>query len=194
VLPVNGVTHTVKRGDNIITIAQRYRTEANKILSHNNLSPNDIIGIGDVLVIPDGRPHVPISPSVTPSAPIHSLANISGYFGLPSRGRITQGLHLYNAVDVGGSNYCNTPIYASAAGTVITSKTSGWNGGYGKYIKISHPNSTVTLYAHNSQNLVSSGQYVSKGQIIALMGATGRTTGCHVHFETRGARNPFVAY
>lgn len=194
VLPVDGVTHTIKRGDNITSIAQFYKTEANKILSYNYLSSSDIINIGDVLIIPDGRPHIPINPSITPSTPIHSLANISGYFGLPARGRITQGLHLYNAVDIGGNNYCNTPIYASSAGTIITSKTSGWNGGYGQYIKIAHPNSTVTLYAHNSQNLVSSGQQVSKGQTIALMGATGRTTGCHVHFEVRGARNPFTVY
>jgi murein DD-endopeptidase MepM/ murein hydrolase activator NlpD len=84
-----------------------------------------------------------------------------------------------------------TPIRASAAGTVIVSKTGGWHGGYGNYVIISHSNGTQTLYAHTQKNFVSVGDSVEQGQLIARVGNTGNSTGPHVHFEIRGAKNPF---
>ena len=80
---------------------------------------------------------------------------------------------------------------ASASGEVIISRAGGWNGGYGSYVVIKHSNGTQTLYAHNSRNNVSVGDYVNQGDIIAFVGSTGKSTGPHVHFEIRGARNPF---
>ena len=74
---------------------------------------------------------------------------------------------------------------------MTVSRGSGWNGGYGSYIVVSHPNGTQTLYAHNSANLVVAGERVSQGQVIGKVGSTGRSTGQHVHFEVRGAQNPF---
>jgi len=192
ILPVSGVTHTVSRGDTIGSIASLYKAEVEDILAYNRLGDDDIIKIDDVLVIPDGSPHVRISAQAIPQTSIYSLTRLDGYFALPALGRITYGLHRYNAIDIGGKDYCNTPIYAAAGGNVITADGVGWNGGYGKYLKINHPNGTVTLYAHNSQLLVVAGQHVFKGQVIALMGSTGNTTGCHVHFEVRGAQNPFA--
>jgi len=113
------------------------------------------------------------------------------YYDLPLACAVeTQGLHGYNAVDLAAPK--GTPILASAPGTVIISRMGGWNGGYGNYIVISHPNGTQTLYAHTSKDLVSSGEEVIQGQEIGLVGATGEATGPHVHFEIRGAWNPFV--
>ena len=113
-----------------------------------------------------------------------------GYYLRPiTAGRKTQGLHGYNGVDL--ADAYGTPIYAAAAGTVIISKDAGWNGGYGKYIVIQHNNGTQTLYSHNTENLAVEGQWVGRGQAIALMGFTGKATGPHVHFEIRGAKNPF---
>ena len=191
ILPIDGVTHTVKSGETISSIAQSYKVDEEEILTANNLNRDSLIHSGDVLVVPGGSPHVPISSQLAP-APSQSLVDVTGYFISPARGRITYGLHRYNAVDLGGRDFCNTPVYAAAAGTVITADDAGWNGGYGKYVKISHPNGTVTLYAHNSQILASVGQYVPQGEVIALMGATGNASGCHVHFEVRGAKNPFA--
>jgi LysM repeat protein len=194
ILPVDGVKHTVKSGDTIKSIAFKYNADENRILAFNDLPDNALIKPGDVLIIPGGEFHVPLSPKVAPvNMPLpQSLPNLVGYFGLPSGGRVTYGLHRYNAIDVGGKDWCNTPIYASADGTIVTADSQGWNGGYGKYIKIAHNNGTITLYAHASQILVIQGQYVNKGQTVGLMGSTGNSTGCHVHFEVRGARNPLA--
>ena len=104
-------------------------------------------------------------------------------------GHRSQGIHGHNGVDLAAS--VGTPIYASAAGTVIISKTGGYNGGYGNYIVIRHDNGTQTLYAHNTENYVGVGETVSQGQTIGTVGSTGRSTGAHVHFEVRGAKNPF---
>lgn len=73
-----------------------------------------------------------------------------------------------------------TPIYATGGGTVIF---SGWQRGFGYIVRISHGNGIVTLYAHNTVNLVSVGQEVARGDIIARVGSTGRSTGNHVHYE-----------
>ena len=67
----------------------------------------------------------------------------------------------------------------------------GWNGGYGNYVVIKHTNGVQTLYGHLDSILVDQGQTVSKGQNIARSGNTGQSTGPHLHFEVRGARNPF---
>jgi len=112
-----------------------------------------------------------------------------GYYMRPADGRKTQGLHGYNGIDIGGA--VGDPVYAAADGEVIISRSGGWNGGYGNYIVLRHANGTQTLYAHNNKNLVSITDVVVKGQIIGLVGSTGKSTGPHLHFEIRGAKNPF---
>ena len=101
----------------------------------------------------------------------------------------TQGIHGYNAVDLAAGP--GSSIRAAAAGEVIVSKATGWNGGYGQYIVIRHASGAQTLYAHLSSNAVGVGNYVSQGEVIGGMGNTGRSTGNHLHFEVRGGRNPF---
>ncbi|HSE56555.1 MAG TPA: peptidoglycan DD-metalloendopeptidase family protein [Candidatus Paceibacterota bacterium] len=122
------------------------------------------------------------------------LKDPTGYFMVPLKtGTRTQKLHGLNGVDLAAPT--GTPIYAAAAGTVILVKGgNAWNGGYGNYVVIEHGNGTQTLYAHNSKNLVSTGQTVAKGEQIALLGSTGKSTGPHVHFEVRGkgAKNPLA--
>jgi murein DD-endopeptidase MepM/ murein hydrolase activator NlpD len=120
------------------------------------------------------------------------LPAVSGYFGNPlnGAGRLSQGLHGHNGVDL--SAPAGTPIYAAASGTATTVKSDGgYNSGYGNYVVISHPNGTSTLYAHMSSVAIAAGS-VSKGQVIGYVGRTGIATGNHLHFEVRGAQNPFA--
>ena len=73
-----------------------------------------------------------------------------------------------------------SPILAAANGVV---RFAGWNGGYGYCVIIDHGNGIQTLYGHSSKLLVSSGQRVTRGEKIALVGTTGTSTGNHLHFE-----------
>ncbi|WP_196780455.1 M23 family metallopeptidase [Roseovarius gahaiensis] len=75
-----------------------------------------------------------------------------------------------------------TPIYATADGVVIH---AGWQSGYGRMVKIQHEFGIETRYAHNSKLFVKKGERVSRGQKIAAMGNTGRSTGTHLHYEVR---------
>jgi murein DD-endopeptidase MepM/ murein hydrolase activator NlpD len=102
---------------------------------------------------------------------------------------ITGKRQLHAGIDIAAST--GTPIHAAADGQVIT---SGWNsGGYGYMVMIDHGSGIVTLYAHNSSLVVSAGQQVTRGQVIANAGSTGNSTGPHCHFEVRvngTAQNP----
>jgi LysM repeat protein len=192
ILPIVGVRHVVKSGDTIGKIAKKYEGNSEEILEYNELASADDLNVGDTLIIPGGAMHSPaVAKAVATAQPVRSTGNVSDA-GLshPVPGAVkTQGLHGYNAVDL-AAGY-GTPIRASASGEVIVSKSSGWNGGYGQYVVIRHPNGTQTLYAHLMRNDVGVGAYVGQGQVIGGMGSTGRSTGTHLHFEVRGGSNPF---
>lgn len=193
ILPVSGVIYHVKSGDTLSEIAKIYKGNIEDIIDFNELSEEGDIFVGDILIIPDGvmpPPPAQPAPSQVPLASSYFICPISP----PCR--ITQGLHWYNAIDFSHGN-CGEPIYAAAGGTVLKVKY-GWNMGAGNYLTILHPNGVVTIYGHIAANLVSPGDQVSQGQMIALMGGqpgtpgAGRSTGCHLHFGVQGARNPFA--
>ncbi len=193
ILPVPGFQYTVKKGDIVKNIAKNFKADEEEILRFNNLDSYESLTEGQKIIIPNvdfAEPEPKKETFDSRKFKIQKIPSCSDYYLRPiNNGRKTQGIHGYNAVDLADS--CNNPIYASASGDVLISKNYGWNGGYGNYIVISHPNETQTLYAHLNQNIVSSGWHVAKGQIIGYIGTTGRSTGCHVHFEIRGAKNPF---
>ena len=189
--PISGIIYYVKKGDILSEIAETYKGRVEEIIAFNNLSGKGDIFIGDILIISGGKMPPKPKPTEQTQVPIGS-----SYFICPSIAcRITQGLHWYNAVDFGGK--CGEPIYSAASGTVQAIRY-GWNGGLGNYLTILHPNNAVTLYSHIQNSLVVPSQPVSQGESIAIMGGkpsmpgAGRSTGCHVHFEVRGARNPFA--
>lgn len=197
ILPISGVRHQVKKGDTVSEIAKKYKADLDEILRYNDISINSKLIPGDVILIPDGELTTPIKSkpikgSMATNNPLHDADGplFPGYYMRPVVGGTrSQGLHGYNAVDIAAP--IGTPIYASAKGKVILSISGGWNGGYGSFIIISHDNGTQTLYAHNSKNIVKLGDVVDKGDLIAKVGQTGHATGPHVHFEIRGAKNPF---
>ncbi len=85
----------------------------------------------------------------------------------------------HSGIDIDGFGNDGQPVIAADGGTVITASS---NSGYGNYVIIDH-GSTKTVYAHMSGLAVSSGQTVSQGQTVGYLGATGRATGTHLHFE-----------
>jgi murein DD-endopeptidase MepM/ murein hydrolase activator NlpD len=184
ILPVNGVLHEVKAGDTLSEISKKYQAKIEDIISFNELENENDIYIGDILIIPGGKMPSP-KPAPQPFTPL-----AQGYFICPVAGgcRITQGLHFYNAVDFSNGK-CGEPILAAAGGTVLK---AGWQKKAGNYVKILHPNGVVTMYGHLQTIFVSPGEQVFQGQIIGTMGATGRATGCHLHFDVFGAKNPFI--
>ena len=102
---------------------------------------------------------------------------LSSFFGSridPFDGKRT----MHTGVDFAGRK--NSEVVAVAAGVV---RWAGVKSGFGKIVELDHGNGLITRYAHNNKNLVKIGDTVRKGQTIALMGSTGRTTGYHVHFE-----------
>lgn len=194
--PVTGVIHKVKSGDTVVSIAKKYGVETDTIISFNNLPKVEALQIGEDLIVPDGKPPVQVTTSKTVvqvgiAKRFAQLPSLDGYFGAPTIVKVNLGrVHGRNGVDL--DNSCGTPIYAAAEGTITTAKPNGYNGGFGKFIRIAHTNGTETLYAHMSQLGVGVGQSVSRGTQIGLMGTTGRSTGCHLHYEVHGAKNPYA--
>lgn len=110
--------------------------------------------------------------------PVKNASFTSG-FGVrsdPFQGRAA----MHGGIDLAGP--VGTPIYATADGVV---GRSAWAGGYGNLVEINHGKGIQTRYAHLSKSLVSAGQRVKRGDLIARMGSTGRSTGSHLHYEVR---------
>lgn len=194
--PVSGIIHKVKSGDTVASIAKKYGATTDKILTFNNIEEGKSLEINKVLIVPDGqmKSSIVTRPGTQPAIGnrFSYLPDLGDYFMIPTQGRLSQGLHGRNGADK--ANSCGTPIYAAAEGNATTVDDTGYNGGFGKFIKLAHSNGTETLYSHASKLLIMTGQTIAKGQLIALMGSTGRSTGCHLHFEVHGARNPLLKY
>ena len=196
ILPVTGIKYTVKNGGTLQDIIDKHGGDIDEAVEYNGYGADEHLAAGTEVIIPDGEIAAPKAEAksrytrAVSSPRGTNVPTYSGYYLRPiSGGTRTQGIHGYNAVDLAASR--GTSILASASGTVLISKSGSWNGGYGNYIVIKHDNGTQTLYSHNSSNLVFSGQSVVQGQVIGYVGSTGRSTGPHVHFEIRGAKNPF---
>lgn len=192
IMPMTGIQHTVKSGDTLKGIVSKYKGDLDEVMQYNDLTISSKLAVGDVIFIPDGdyvsAPVKPASSGNTTSQ--SSTPSYSGYYMRPITGGVkTQGIHGHNGVDL-ASSY-GARIMAAADGVVLIAKNGGWNGGYGSYVVIKHSNGTQTLYGHLSSVNVSAGQTVDQGQTIGGMGSTGKSTGVHLHFEVRGARNPF---
>jgi murein DD-endopeptidase MepM/ murein hydrolase activator NlpD len=101
-------------------------------------------------------------------------------FAWPTHGTVTQTFFEWHpGIDI--ANDVGTPELAADAGTVVF---AGW-GSYGIYVEIDHGNGFHSIYGHMSVVMVKTGQVVAQGQLIGLMGATGRASGPHLHFEIR---------
>jgi murein DD-endopeptidase MepM/ murein hydrolase activator NlpD len=208
ILPVTGVRYTVKNGGSLRDIVKKYGGDASDAARFNNLDEEEELKPGTIVIIPDAtdqafEAEISITKNgkketarVVRSGQTNQLRGAGGpaypgYFVHPlnNLGTKTQGLHGFNGIDIGAP--VGTAIIASASGTVVVSKQPGWNGGYGAYVVVQHDNGTQTLYAHMSKNTTSLGSIVAQGDTLGFVGSTGHSSGPHIHFEIRGAKNPF---
>lgn len=187
ILPISGIKHKVVKGETFASIAKKYSGDAREISLFNGIEEDEELVAGTEIIIPNGESEA--APATKPTAPKGGSTSTpasggKGYFVRAWGGIVTQGFHdKYRAKDYGMP--LGSKVGASAAGTVIVAR-EGWNGGYGTFIIIKHPNGAQTLYAHLSKLLVATGQAVTQKETIGLSGSTGRSTGPHLHFEIRG--------
>jgi murein DD-endopeptidase MepM/ murein hydrolase activator NlpD len=190
---IAGWKYEIKKGETLWDISKKFKVPLKDLLYYNDLSENSIIKAGDKIVIPGVKPQAIIAGPVKQFAGkfVSALKEI-GNFIIPASGFNWGKKHSFNGSDI--SAPCSSEVYAANSGVVVES-SDGWNNGYGNYIIIRHQNGSYTLYGHLSLRLVEIGDEVAKGQLIGYVGNTGHTigqTGCHLHFEVRGAPNPLL--
>jgi murein DD-endopeptidase MepM/ murein hydrolase activator NlpD len=214
--PVVGVVHVVRQGDTVGSLAKLYNAKEEDISDFNGLS-GEFLKAGDIMIIPFGEKpaykkpipqpkYVTKQPKITTKkgpVPNRVVAGnfISDWLVAPTTGNNQMRRHSNNGVDLNGG--CGVPVVSAAQGVVIqvniTKSTKRLaNGGYGTNVRILHKNGSITLYAHLSKTFVEVNQAVNAGDLVGLTGGqpgtpgAGRSTGCHLHWEVRGAINPLT--
>ncbi|NMB54989.1 MAG: M23 family metallopeptidase [Leptolinea sp.] len=210
ILPVDGVYHQWHAGEGLNGVAKFYGVSPDVIVDYpgNGLNrqtlgdfSNPNIEPGKMLIVPGGQREFVVwsAPRITRSDP--AVAKIygpgacgsvvdgtigSGIFLWPAPDRFISGFDYspetgHYAIDIGGQ--INNGVFASDGGVIVY---AGWNDyGYGNVVVIDHGNGWQTLYAHLNSISVACGQSVSQGQVIGLLGSTGKSSGPHLHFEMR---------
>lgn len=194
ILPKDGILYRVRRGDTLEKIAHSFQSTVDKIVATNSL-PSDRLAVGASLIIPDGvRVDTParnqeknliariknifIPPQIKKNVG-SALSGVTAMLWPTTARRITQYFSWrHTGVDIAGPP--SNKILAASNGTVVL---SGWQRGYGNTVIIDHGNGRRTRYAHASRLFVKRGEKVVRGETIAMVGSTGRSTGPHLHFE-----------
>jgi murein DD-endopeptidase MepM/ murein hydrolase activator NlpD len=204
-----GVYHRVERGQNLYRIAKGYGVSMETVRRANGLVDIHVVRAGQVLFVPGGiepddrpgssrpRRSGPKSDRMEPLGPNDARVGVSFSaepptepFSWPVAGgdvRSAFGIRrgrLHAGIDIAAP--AGTDVIAARGGRVIYSGHRFQ--GYGNVVMIEHDDGYVTVYAHNSKNLVGEGDTVSRGQTVARVGATGNATGSHCHFEVRHGR------
>lgn len=197
--PVDGVSYKVVSGDNLEKIAKKYSVTTDAIIAQNGLE-SEVLAKGQSLFLPQAKPLNPVviantsgravvgtrdARSYVNAKPSTSAPAVGKIFIMPTRGNVTQGFHGgHYALDI--ADRSKPPVWASGGGTVSKVSVGTWGGGYGNHVIIDHGNGLKTLYGHMDSVNVYPGQWVNQGDVIGIMGNTGRVygaTGIHVHWE-----------
>jgi murein DD-endopeptidase MepM/ murein hydrolase activator NlpD len=198
----------VAPGENLYRIGIRYGVEAREIARANQIRDARSLRVGQRLFIPGAHRRREVGPGESNRAVAKSSADVRAHeqgrtmarqtaqqpsslrFGWPVRGRLSSRFGRrrgkpHEGIDVAAAR--GTAIYAAEAGRVIH---SGRMRGYGNVVIVKHAGVYRTIYAHASRLLVRKGQFVERGQKIAEVGTTGRSSGPHLHFEIRRSETP----
>ena len=198
---LHSTSHTVAPGDTVYHIAHQYGVSTDSLMAANGLTDPRDLQVGQVLIIPGtGFEDAAIPPAEASAFGLSdpwSVPRADRQFAWPvAAGTVSSPFGMRNGAMHDGVDIAapaGTPIYAADDGTVIF---VGRLHGYGNVVIVQHSGGYVTVYGHNRRNLVSTGASVARGQQIAEMGASGRTSGPNLHFEVRlnnQAQNP-IAY
>lgn len=179
--PSVGTPHLVRPGETLAAIGRLYGVEWQTLARLNHLPEPNRLEVGQAIWIP--------SQVATVRRGVRSLAVPSRFVpdgrlewptaGVLSSGFGTRGGRFHGGIDISGER--GTPIVAADEGVVMFSGRGP--DGYGNAVMLHHGGGLMTLYAHNERNVVRQGERVRRGQMVALMGDTGRASGTHVHFE-----------
>ena len=194
--PRGDSVHVLRPGETVYRLSRYYEVPVEAIVRANGLVDVSDLAVGTRLRIPGARRRPPgddlslaaVAPGLPGGGPDTDLR-----FAWPLEGRLSSGFgrrgrRPHQGIDI--SARPGTPIRAAEAGKVIY---SGWLGGYGRVVIVKHAGRYSTVYAHNRANKVRVGQFVERGDVVALVGSSGRSSGPHVHFEVRRddrAQNP----
>ena len=207
-----GIYYTIKKGDTLTSISRKFKSEITGIAELNSIDGSDITA-GKKIFIPGADiKNEPVAkksviqkkntgrkdePDYSIAANKNSKTKKAGIvLTWPLSGPVTSGFgyrkdpfsgnkRFHCGMDIGAE--IGTPVKAAGNGKVIF---SGWKGAYGYLVVIAHEKNYITVYAHNSKNLVKKGETIKKGEVVALSGNTGAVTGAHLHFEIRKGTVP----
>ena len=194
--PGGETTHVVQRGENLYRISLHYGVPVDRLIRANRIDDVRALEVGQVLRIPGTRrtaPKSPLVPLVADAGPPGSreiaLRESRLVFDWPLHGSVSSPFgwrtrDQHAGIDIPAAE--GTPIAAAESGRVIHSGRG--LGDYGNAVIVKHAGSYTTLYAHTRRNLVERGEFVEKGETIALVGESGNASGPHLHFEIRRDR------
>jgi murein DD-endopeptidase MepM/ murein hydrolase activator NlpD len=184
----DGIWYTIQPKETLADIAGRYGVDRLMLQRLNDIySPDDLVP-GMNLFIPGVKRLPPVTVTAPTDAPKVAQSPSSAVptrFVWPAKGRISSGYGkrwggFHQGIDIAQDE--GREVFAVADGTV---SFSGHQNGYGNTIIVDHGNGLETLYAHNAKNYAQKGARTRRGDLIALMGTTGRSNGVHLHFEIR---------
>jgi murein DD-endopeptidase MepM/ murein hydrolase activator NlpD len=192
----DGIFITAGSGQTLDKLAKDYGIFKEAILSANEMTNDESIVKGREIFLPGAKVMAFVETANGRKAVVKEKVTAKRGFGWPVVGKISSpfgwrrdpvrgGRDFHTGLDIRAPR--GRPIVATAAGKVVH---AGWMGGYGRTIVISHPGNVTTLYGHCSKLLVKAGTNVRRGDRIALVGSTGRSTGNHLHFEVRRGGAP----
>lgn len=180
------VEHLVRPGETVYHIAHVYGVSVQSLLEANHLSDSRDLRVGQNLLIPGSYTYASLGGAESASGAMWNVPRASRQFAWPIwSGAVTSGFGIrhgtmHDGVDIAAP--VGTAVHAADSGVVVF---VGTLNGYGNTVIVRHSDNYVTVYGHNSRVLVSEGSRVARGQNIAEVGTSGRTTGPNLHFEVR---------